>query len=96
MDDDEREINETPVYANIDADTLNLLEVALNCMVQLSDAQIEEPAKENLLVIADEIALRFGIARMEVEEQLHGDEVIYKPRGGIFNDEEEGELPSEE
>jgi len=95
-DNEERETNEIPLYSNIDADTLSLLEVALNCMISLSEAQIEEPARENLLTIADEIALRFGINKMEVEELLHGDEVIYKPRGGIFNDEEEGELPSKE
>jgi hypothetical protein len=88
--DDTNENNEaaTPIY-NLDEDTQNLIEVALNCMVQLSEAQIEETAKENLLIICDEIALRFGIARMEVVEELHGDEVIYKPRGGIFNDDDE-------
>lgn len=87
---DEANETPTPIY-NLDEDTQNLIEVALNCMVQLSEAQLEENAKENLLLICDEIALRFGIARMEVLEELHGDEVIYKPRGGIFNDEEDAD-----
>lgn len=78
----------TPNYT-LDLDTQELVEVALNCMVQLSSAQIDEEAAENLLLIADEIALRFNITRSEIIEEQHGDEIIYKPKGGLFNDEDE-------
>jgi hypothetical protein len=87
MEDETEDPKNIPIY-ELDADTKNLVEVALNCIISLSEAQIEPDSKENLLIIADEIALRFGIPKMEIEEQLHGDEVIYRPRGGIFNDDE--------
>jgi len=83
---------ETPEQApnyTLDDDTLALIEVALNCMVQLSAAQIEDEASENLILIADEIAMRFNITRSEIIEEKHGDEIIYKPKGGLFNDDDQ-------
>ena len=77
---------ETPKY-DLDNDTQDLIEVALNCMVQLSSAQLDDTAAENLILIADEIALRFNITRTDIIEEQHGDEIIYKPKGGLFNDE---------
>lgn len=77
---------ETPKY-DIDDDTQDLIEVALNCMVQLSSAQLDDTAAENLILIADEIALRFNITRTDIIEEQHGDEIIYKPKGGLFNDD---------
>ena len=82
--------DKTPNY-ELDDETLSLIEVALNCLVQLSEAQIEDSAAENLVLIADEIAARFNITRTDLVEEQHGDEIIYKPRGGIFNDEEDEE-----
>ena len=79
---------EPPNY-DLDSETLTLIEVALNCLVQLSEAQLDEEAAQNLLAIADELAVRFNISRSEIEETLHGDEVIYKPKGGLFKDEED-------
>lgn len=82
--------NEPQVYTNIDEDTLQLLEVALNCMIQLADAQMDDTSRENLTLIADEIAARFAISAMHVEEEVTDDgETIYKPRGGVFNDLDE-------
>ena len=86
----ENEPTPPPVYTNIDDDTLQLIEVALNCMMQLSDVQMDESARENVVMIADEIAARFAISAMHVEEEVTDDgETIYKPRGGVFNDLDE-------
>lgn len=73
----------------LDDETQKLIEIALNCMVQLADAQILEQAREDLMVCADELARVFNIPHVDVVEQHHGDEIIYKPRKGIFGDEEE-------
>lgn len=95
-DDDHNDIEqETPVYLVDDA-TEELLMTALNCMITLSEAQIDPMSGEALAAIADELALRFAIDRYEVEETVHTDddgkeEIIYKPKGGIMPDTEEDE-----
>ena len=76
---------------SVDEETQNLIEVALNCMLQLSSAQVDDDAAENLELLADELAKRFGIRPVELEEQQHGDEIIYKPRGGVFRDDDEAD-----
>ena len=96
--------NDTPperiIYTNIDSDTLALIEVALNCMNTLADAQLLEQGRDDILTIADELGFRFGIAAIELEDtgevDDHG-EKIYKPPGGVFNDEElddDADLPT--
>jgi hypothetical protein len=95
-DDDENEVGseeEFPVYIVDDA-TQELLETALNCMITLSDAQIDPAAGDALAAIADSLAERFAINRFEVEETVHThedgeEEVIYKPKGGIMPDNDE-------
>jgi hypothetical protein len=92
---EEDEEQSTPVYIVDDA-TEELLMTALNCMITLSDAQIDPAAGDALAAIADELALRFAINRYEVEETVHTDdngeeEIIYKPKGGIMPDTEEDE-----
>lgn len=88
-EDDELEGSEEefPVY-EVDEETRALLEAALNCLVSLSQAQITEESQQGILAIADSIALRFDISRIEVEEEVHrteeGDEVIYRPKDSIF------------
>ena len=82
--------NSTPKY-ELDEETQSLIEVALNCLVQLSEAQIEQEAGENLVLIANEIAERFGITRIDVLEEQHDGETILKPKGGIFGDEDDNE-----
>jgi hypothetical protein len=90
-DDDNDDYVEPPVYA-LDEATLELVEIALNCMVQLGDAQMDAASRDNLLLIADEIAARFAITSYHVEEEITDDgETIYKPRGGVFNDLDEEE-----
>ena len=88
-DDDEVEGTEesVPVYM-VDEETRDLIEAALNCMISLSEAQVNEESAEGILSIADSLAVRFGISRIEVESEVHTedgvDEVIYKPRDSIF------------
>lgn len=100
-DDDEVEgAEDFPVYTNIDEETRAILEAALNCLVSLSQAQVSEESEQGILSIADSLAVRFGISRIEVEQEIHptddGDEeVIYRPKDSIFksklldDDEEE-------
>ena len=109
MNDDDNEVGgqeeTSPVYIVDDA-TEELLMTALNCMITLSDAQIDPAAGDALAAIADELALRFAINRYEVEETVHTDdngeeEIIYKPKGGVIpdldldddNEEEDDEEP---
>ena len=95
-DEHDDDIEETPVYV-VDDDTTALLETALNCMITLSDSQIDPASGDALVAIADELALRFAINRYEVVETVHRDEdgteeVIYKPQGGLgLGDDEEDE-----
>jgi hypothetical protein len=97
-DDDEEGTVEFPIY-DVDEETRALLEAALNCLISLSEAQIDENSAEGLLGLADSIAVRFAINRIEVEQEVHSedgvDEVIYKPKNSIFkskllDDDEEG------
>ena len=80
-------LEEPPLYL-LDTDTTALIESALNCMITLADAQIDETSKDNLELIADELAARFGINSYKIVETVHtGDdgleEVIYSPQGGL-------------
>lgn len=91
--DEQENTPEKIVYTNIDADTIALIEVALNCMNTLADAQMLEQSRDDLLTIADELGFRFGIAALELEDTGEVDEQgekIYKPLGGVFNDEDDG------
>lgn len=90
--DEQENTPEKIVYTNIDADTIALIEVALNCMNTLADAQMLEQSRDDLLTIADELGFRFGIAALELEDTGEVDEQgekIYKPLGGVFNDEDD-------
>ena len=90
-DNEDADVVEPPVYALDDA-TLELVEIALNCMVQLGDAQMDATSRDNLLLIADEIAARFALPSLPLEEEITDDgETIYKPRSGVFKDLDEPE-----
>lgn len=84
----------------VDEDTARLLEVVVGMIHMLGNTQVDEQARDNCYVIAQELSERFGVPddSMEVEEIIHGDEILYKPKGGVFGDEplepEEGEAPS--
>jgi hypothetical protein len=100
-DDDEiegdlpEESTEIIVYS-LDEDTHNLIEIACNCLVTLSEAQINEESAANLIAIADSLAERFSIGRLaqEIHQTDDGDEeIIFKPSAALFPEEpdEEGE-----
>ena len=75
----------------LDDETQKLIEIALNCIVSLADAQMLEQARDDLLVCADELARVFNVPHIDVVESHHGDEIIYKPRKGLFDDEEDAQ-----
>jgi len=77
-----------PVYI-LDSNTEELVVVALDALITLSDSQVDDASCAALQVIADTLAERFGINHYEVIETIHTDdqgneEIIYKPRGGVL------------
>jgi hypothetical protein len=88
----------------VDENTHDLLSTVFGCLHMLANTQVNEEARENLVIIAHELAERFMLGDLDeiaVEEQIHstdeGEEIIYKPRGGVFGDDEpeqEGEAPA--
>ena len=103
-DDDDYEEDDEAGFEGVyivDEDTARLLEVVVGMIQMLGNTQVDETARENCYVIAQELAERFGVPEdeIEVEEIIHGDEVLYKPRGGVMGDEpipEEDEEPEAE
>ena len=82
----------------VDDDTLRLLEVVVGMIHMLSHTQVDEGARENCAIIAEELCERFALpleGDLEVEEIISGDEVLYRPRGGVMGDDEpEAEGPA--
>jgi hypothetical protein len=87
FDQDDAALEDTPVYI-VDEETAGMIAVACDSMLRLADAQLDEAAAENLQVIVDALAERFGLDSMEIVETQHGDEIIYSPKGGLFNDDD--------
>jgi hypothetical protein len=83
--------DELPIY-DVDDDTLDLIEVCVSILHNAAIMQVNEEARKSLHIIADSLAQRFALDSMEVEEQVHetedGQELIYKPKGGIFDEED--------
>lgn len=73
----------------VDDDTLRLLEVVVGMVNMLGQSQVDETARDNCFVIADELASRFAVTLgdITVEEIIHEGEVLYKPPGGVMGDE---------
>lgn len=96
-DDDALEGEEEFEIYDVDEETRSLIETALNCMVTLAEAQITEESKLGLLAITEALAQRFAINAVELVEEIHsteeGEEIIYKPKGGIFQDTDEADTP---
>ena len=100
QDDIESEDNTEPqdefegVYI-IDDDTADLLATAIGILQMMSQAQLGEDHRENLLIIADEIRHRFAIEKdsIQVEEVVienpdtGEEEILYRPPGGVMGDE---------
>lgn len=99
-DDEQDRAYDGGVYV-VDDDTLRLLEVVVGMIHMLSHTQVDEGARENCAIIAEELAERFALpleGDIEVEEIISGDEVLYRPRGGVMGDDEpeaEGPAPDE-
>jgi hypothetical protein len=90
------------VVYEVDDDTRLLIETACNCIIALSEAQLQEESKIGLIAIADSLAERFAIDAVELIEHHHqtedGEEVLLAPKGGVFpeaDEPEEGEAPAE-
>lgn len=96
-DDDEEEASELPelneiIVYSLDADTHSLIEIACNCLITLSEAQMTEEAADSLIAIADALAERFSIGRLEQEiHQMDNgeEEIIFKPDTSLFPEEPE-------
>ena len=79
----------------IDDETADLLASAIGIVQMTAGMQLDEEARENLLIVAEEIQTRFAIEQssMVVEEHVivnpetGEEEVLYKPKGGVFGDE---------
>ena len=86
----------------VDDDTLNLIQTVVGVVRMAGMAQVDETARNNLEIIADALAERFGIEDLILEEQIHTteegeEELLYRPVGGVFGDDEpeqEGEAPA--
>ena len=95
-EDDFDEQDQLPLYV-VDTDTATLIETAIHAMMSMADCQIDPNAAEAMMMLADDLAARFGIDRFEVVETIHTDddgeeEIIYTPKGGsIMPDIEEEE-----
>lgn len=86
-----------PPY-QVDEETQELLEAALNCLVRLSDAQVSDEGIDGLLSIAEQLSEAFGIQQLDAEVHYNesGEEIIYKPRGGLFGNDEDEDDDDEE
>ena len=95
-DDDDYEDDEEfeGVYV-VDDDTADLLSTAIGVLQMMSQIQMGEDHRENLLIIADAIQERFAIEKdsIQVEEVVienpdtGEEEILYKPPGGVMGDE---------
>ena len=80
----------------VDDDTADLLATAIGVLQMMSQVQMGEDHRENLLIIADEIQARFAIEKdsITVEEIVTSDpetgeeEILYRPKGGVFGDDD--------
>ena len=88
----------------VDDDTADLLATAIGILQMMSQVQMGEDHRENLLIIADEIQARFAIEKdsIQVEEVVIDNpdtgeqEILYKPPGGVMGDEPIPDSPEAE
>ena len=91
----------------IDDDTADILATAIGVLQMMSQAQLGEDHRDNLMIIAEELAARFGLVEdIDVEEVITANpdtgeqEILYRPLGGVMGDlslppEAEGEQPEQ-
>ena len=95
-DNNENESEEWEGVYVVDDSTADLLATAVGILQMMSQAQLGEDHRENLLIIADELQARFAIEKdsIQVEEivvhnpETGEDEILYKPPGGVMGDDE--------
>lgn len=90
-DEDLPEAEEIIVYS-LDENTHSLIEIACNCLITLSEAQMDEASADSLIAIADALAERFSISRLsqEIHQTEDGEsEIIFKPDTALFPEEPE-------
>lgn len=76
---------------DLDPETHELMEVALNCLVSLADAQIQEESRTGIMAIAEQLAETFRIRRLDAEVHAgdDGEEIIYRPPADLFTRDED-------
>ena len=62
------------MQVEITDDLKEMIEAALNCMMVVADAQINDESAEALEMIAEALALEFGIERIDTEVLAGKDE----------------------
>lgn len=93
-DNTENESEYEGVYV-VDDETANLLSTAIGILQMMSQAQLGDDHRENLLIIADELQARFAIEKDSIQVQevviknpeTGEEEILYKPPGGVMGDE---------
>jgi len=91
-DDDAPDDAEEIIVYSLDQDTHDLIEIACNCLVTLAEAQVNEEAAQGLMVIAERLAERFSIARLDQEIHKNEDgeeELIFRPGQSLFPEAED-------
>lgn len=102
-DDDFEDDSEFEGVYVIDEETADLLAAAIGVLHMAASIQMGDEHSENIRLIAQEIQERFAIERdsMTVEEHVISDpetgeeEILYRPKGGVFGDESENDEPEE-
>lgn len=87
-DDDDDAADREEIFYAVDEQTRSLIEVVCNCLVSLADAQVNEDAADGIIAIADTLADRFGVDRLDSETYTRDDgeeEIIFKPARGLFS-----------
>jgi len=87
----------------VDSGTQELISTVIGVLHMAAMMQLSEESRQNLTIIADELGERFGIdASILVEEEAYSDpetgeeEIIYKPHGGLFQDDDEDPAASQD
>jgi len=91
-DAEDQDSAEEIIIYSLDQETHDLIEIACNCLVTLAEAQVNEEAAQGLTVIAERLAERFSIARLDQEIHKNEDgeeELIFRPGQSLFPEAED-------
>ncbi len=56
-----------PPYYELDVETRDMLESALNVLGGVADLQMDDDSREDMYALGDELATRFGVASIRVD-----------------------------